>query len=251
MNSLAAVPREEIETESKPAMLALDAPRAVAFKTKTGNFTYHFRHIELKDWQAFFAGIVHQVLQSNGARDQVFETESALVDLVDRTVTSVEGYGDISQVKDWKRALPLQHRVAAGVALRAVGESGAGRDSATLCDLVEVSLDANWGVSDGKTTQYSGLIHRFRQPGIADLKRFKYESARVRITGSAENGVTSYPARQTIAMKIYDDLIESVDGYSVSGLPINPDQIKGWMDGAHKAAAALALFSQDEAIAIE
>jgi hypothetical protein len=247
------VPREDVGTETKPALLPLDAPRAVAFKTKTGNFVYHFRRIELKDWEKYFQSIVHQTINTRGAREEVFESDSALVDLVDRTVSSVDGYALHPEPKDWKRTLPIQHRLVAGTVLRAVGQSTGARDLGTLCDLVDVSLDANWGVSDGKTTQYTGLIHRFRQPGIADLKRFNFEAARVRVTGNAENGITSYPARQGIAMKIYDDLIESVDGYSVKGLPLSEtfDEVKEWMDGAHKAAAVLALFSQDEQITVE
>jgi len=252
MGKLAAVPREEEEMNTRAALLPLDAPRAVAFKTRRGNFVYHFRRLAQADWQQFFQSIVHQTVQVKGAREQVFETESALLELVDRTVQSVDGYGDLSKLKDWKRALPLQHRLAAGIALRSVGETASRALRPLVCDLVEVSLDANWGASDGKTTLYSGLIHRFRNPGIADLKRFNFESARVRVTGSADDGVTSYPARQAIAMKIYDDLIDSVDGYSVGGAELSgAAEIKREMDGAHKAAAALALFSQDDEITIE
>jgi hypothetical protein len=252
-NSTAA--RNDIsEANPVPVLLPLDAPRSVAFKTKKAAFIYHFRRISLEDWQKFFTGIVHQTLQSKAAREEVFETESSLLELVENTLTSVSGYGDLSKLKNWRQCLPIQHRVAAGVALRSVGESKAAANAELpiLCDLVEVSLDANWGAdSTCKTTLYSGLIHRFRQPGIAELKRFNFESARVRVTGTADAGITTYPARQAIAMKIYDDLIESVDGYSVGGAPLTcVDAIKREMDGAHKAAAALALFNQDDEITI-
>jgi hypothetical protein len=256
MSKITAISGKEPKTDSTAgALLALDAPRDVAFKTKKAAFVYHFRRISLEDWQRFFMGIVHQTLQSKAAREEIFESESALLELVERTVASVEGYGDLSGLKDWKRSLPIQHRVAAGVALRSVGQSKQEDKAAQpiLCDLVEVSLDANWGSdSAGKTTLYSGLIHRFRQPGIAELKRFNFESARVRVTGTSEAGVTTYPARQAIAMKIYDDLIDSVDGYSAGGVPLSGmEEIQREMDGAHKAAAALALFSQDDEITIE
>jgi hypothetical protein len=226
----------------------------VAFKTKRGAFVYHFRRIGLDDWQRYFAAIVHQTVQIKNVSEKVFETESALLELVDRTVSSVDGYGDLSNAKDWKQSLPLRHRIAAGITLRAVGESeAADADQPILCDQVEVSLDANWGsAGDGKTTVYSRLIHRFRLPAIAELKRFNFESARVRVTGTAEAGVTSYPSRQGVAMKIYDDLIESVDGYSVGGVPLTGvEAIRREMDGAHKAAAALALFEQGDEITIE
>lgn len=242
-----------VEAVTEPVLLPLDKPRTVAFKIKKSTFIYRFRRIGLADWEKFFQSIVNQTLQVKDAREQIFESESALLELVESTLTSVEGYGEIAGLKDWKRALPLKHRIAAGVALRSVGESTRPDESPLLCDLVTVSLDAGWSAStDGKTTFYSGLIHKFRQPSIADLKRFNFECARVRVTGSAENGVTTYPARQAIAMRIYDDLIESVDGYSVGGVALSgTENIKREMDGSHKSAAALALFSSDDEITIE
>lgn len=276
MGRLATVPREQTGFDNKQAMLPLDAARSVAFRTGTGNFIYHFRRIEKADWQQYFAGIVHQVVNAGGVREQVFESETALIDLVERTLDSVVGYGNV-EMKDWRRALPLQHKLAAGVALRAVGESlvgcpacnakrgkqvcercsGTGQVTARslqpgLCDLVEVPLDAQWGVADGRMTQYHGLIHRFRHPGIADLKRFNFENARVRVSGTSESGLTIYPVRSAVAMALYDDLIESVDGYQVAGRPITEaEDCKKWIDGAHKAAAALALFDQSETVTLE
>jgi hypothetical protein len=235
---------------SAPVLLPLDGERIINFKTKHGSFIYHFRRITGEDWGRYFMGIVNQTIQTKGAREQVFETESALLELVDNTLKSVDGYGNLSGLKDWKSSLPMRHRVAAGVALRSVDSRG-NSDEPILCDQVEVSLNATWG-ANGATQFYSGLIHRFRQPGIADLKRFNFESARTRVTGTADAGVTIYPSRQAIAMKIYDDLIESVEGYSVGGQPLTGvEAIKREMDGAHKAAAALALFDSGEEITIE
>jgi len=264
-----------------PALLPLDSKRTVAFSTKRGAFVYEFRRIGQPDWLRFFQSIVHQTVNIGPAREEVFETESALLDLVDRTLVSVEGYGDTSKFKHWKRSLPMQHRIAAGIGLRSVGTSESvdekirlaeaqlkampndaeiserldqlvrERDGAPLLsDLVEVSLDANWGTPNGMTL-FSGLIHRFRQPSIEDLKKFNFESARTRVTGTAEAGITTYPARQAIAMSIYDDLIESVDGYAVGGRPLEGvENIRREMDGAHKAVAALELFAARESIAI-
>ena len=249
-----------VSPEKSKALLPLDAARTVAFKTKTGVFIYHFRHISIEDWERYYASIVNQVIQTKDGRDQVFETESAALDLVDRTLKSVDGYGDLDQLKmlsepgkNWKNYLPLRHRIAAAIALRAVGVTPREDAAPSLSTSIEISLDANWGAAaDGKTTQYSGLIHRFRQPGIADLKRFNFESARTRVSVAGDAAVTTYPSRQAIAMKIYDDLIESVDGYSVGGLALTSvEEIRREMDGAHKAAAALALVEQGDEIVIE
>jgi hypothetical protein len=63
--------------------------------------------------------------------------------------------------------------------------------------------------------------------------------------------VTTYPSRQLIAMKLYDELIDSVDGYSANGEPLaDAETIQREMDGAHKASAALALFEGGDSVAI-
>ena len=232
-------------------MLPLDMPRSITLKSGKHTFTYHLRRVTCADWLSYFQGIVNQTLQVNGQREQVFESDSALLELVDSVLTDVEGYGDIGAMKEWRVAVPLKYRMAVGIALLSVGVSKAKDITPSLCDLVEVTLDATWAVG-GKTLFFSGLVHRFRQPSIADLKRFNFEASRVKVTGSAKDGITVYPPHQAIAMKIYDDLIESVDGYSVHGKPLEGvDEIKREMDGAHKAKAALELFRGEEDVTIE
>jgi hypothetical protein len=252
MSKSFAIIEESGDDVAGAAVLPLDAPRSVAFKAGKGAFIFRFRRIRQEDWQEYFLGIVNQIIQTGDSRENVFETESAILGLVENTLTSVEGYGDLSGLKNWKQSLPLRHRIAAGLALRSVIVSPPKEDAPILCDEIEVKLDANWGAADGKTIQYSGLVHRFRQPSIADLKKFNFESARTRVRGTADAGVTTYPSRQAIGMKIYDDLIVSVDGYSSGGSPlIGAEAIKREMDGAHKAAAALAIFDRDEEIVVE
>jgi len=234
----------------KLAMLPLDEARSVTLTSKNNSFTYHLRRLTCTDWEEYFQGIIHQTLNRGNVREEIYEADTAALELVDRTLVSADGYGDGKLPEGWKTAVPIKHRVAVSIALRSVA---AVRDAATtpsLCDSVEVKLDATWPIAH-KAMQYSGLIHRFRQPSIADLKRFNFEAARVKVRGNAQDGVTTYPSRSAIAMKIYDDLIESVDGYSVHGKPLQtPEQIAKEMDGAHKAAAALQLFVGDDEVTI-
>jgi hypothetical protein len=234
------------------AMLPLDVPRTITLKGAQKTFSYHFRRIGAADWQAFFAAIVHQTLQRGPVRETVYESETAQIEMVEKTLRAVDGYGDLSGLKDWKKALPLPHRLSVGVVLRNVGESSRPQETAQLADLVTIELDAFWSAGEkGKSTLYSGLVHRFRQPSIDELRRFNFETARVRVEGTAENGITTYPARQLVAMKIYDELIEEVDGYSVDGKPlVGIENIRREMDGAHKAEAALALFSQGDSVRV-
>lgn len=243
----------EQTTAAAPALLDLAAPRAITLKSGDKHFTLRFRRVTLEDWEKYFRGIVHQTLHTPSGREEIFETETAQLDLVDRTLIAAEGYGDMAGLKNWKLSLPLHHRLAAGTVLRSVGGARGKSDEPVLSDLTEVRLDATWTAGDdGKMTQYLGLVHRFRQPDIAQMKRFNFESARVRCTGTQENGVSTYPARQAIAMKIYDDLIESVDGYAVHGAPLaDIGTIKSEMDGAHKAEAALSLFIPGDSVVPE
>ena len=54
------------------------------------------------------------------------------------------------------------------------------------------------------------------------------------------------------AREIYDELIEEVEGYSVDAIPLaGIEHIVREMDAAHKAEAALALFSQGEFVSVQ
>jgi hypothetical protein len=242
----------EIETpfddapESATAMLPLDLAREIRLGDGKTTFIYRFRRITLKDWREFFGAIVHRSLQVGAVKDTVYESDSAAIDLVGKNLISVEGYGSIAGVKNWRQSLPLRHRIAVGIVLRSVGLSDILPDSHQLSDVLEVRLDATWSADEaGKMTTYAGLVHRFRQPTIEQLRKFNFETARVRVEGTQESGITTYPSRQLVAMQIYDELIESVEGYSVGGNPLEGiENIQREMDGAHKAEAALSIFTQ-------
>jgi hypothetical protein len=109
------------------AMLPLDVPRTITLKGAQKTFSYHFRRITAADWQAFFAAIVHQTLQRGPVRETVYESETAQIELVEKALKTVEGYGDLSGLKNWKTALPLTHRLSVGVVLRNVSWTRSGQ----------------------------------------------------------------------------------------------------------------------------
>lgn len=237
---------QEDQLPPEQALLALDIPRVVSLKVGQFVFRYHTRRISCEDWAAFYRAIIHQTIQVGGSKSEVFETESAVLEMVNSVVVKVDGYAGLHSIKDWRNALPVKHRMAVGIALRSVGAEATSLDSAILCDRNEVKLTATWP-TESETKLFDGLIHRFRHPSIEELKKFNFETARVITRGDAENGISIYPSRQAIAMKLYDELIDSVEGYSVGGVALTDvAQIKHWMDGAHKAAAALQLFTGNE-----
>jgi hypothetical protein len=235
------------------AVIELDKPRVVVLSDpkRKQRFSWVMRRITQEDWQKYFSGIVHQAINQGEETERIYDPDTALQELVLRCVDRVEGYGDTSGKANWRNLLPAKHRTAIGLTLRSVGPSDVQPDN-MLAELVEVHLDAVWTAGgDGKMQGVNGLVHRFRLPSIEQLKRFNYEASRVRVSGTADRGVTTYPNRQLIAMKMYDELIDSVDGYSVHGEPLaDAESIQREMDGAHKASAALALFEGGDSVAI-
>jgi hypothetical protein len=236
-----------VEVAAAPAV-ALDTPRTILLRDPKTRalYTWHMRRITGADWKQYFMGIVHQTLNEGETRSQVYDSESALVELVTRAVDRVEGYGPTVAGK-WREWLPERHRLAVGMALRGVGAAEDSGTAELLAELVEVKLDATWSAVDETMQLIRGLVHRFRHPSIEQLKRYNFEMARVRTSGTAESGITIHPSRQLVAMNLYDELIDSVDGYTVQDSPLTDvETIRREMDGLHKATAALELFGKNE-----
>jgi hypothetical protein len=235
------------------AMLPLDQPRSITLKGAKQKYTYHLRRVTVQDWLTYYAGTVNKTLNRGREREDIFDSDSALIEMVEGLLTGAEGHGDVSARKGWQAAVPLKHKLAIGISLRSVGPEIAQPldEDGLLPETQEVRLSAAWPAG-GKTLMYSGLIHRFRRPGVDDLKRFNAEVSSVRTRGTAMDGITVRPSQHAVAMRIYDDLIESVDGYSIDGKPLEgAEAIRREMDGAHKAAAALELFLGGEDVTIE
>jgi hypothetical protein len=217
---------------SAPVLLNLDAPRVITLKTKSGEFTYTTRRVTLKDWEQYFQGVVDQTMRVDGEFQKVYDADSAAVELADRVLLNVE------PVK-----LPFSHRLAIGAVLRTA--TTLDHFDAEIADRTVVKLGAIWP-TDGASHAYEGLVHRFRHPSIENLKRYKFETSRVRVRGEGKDSVSMYPSRMAIAMKLYDELIDSVDGYAVNGVALEgKENIVREMDGGHKAVAALHLFTRD------
>lgn len=244
--------KEAKEVAAEKSLLPLDQPRSVAMRAGERLVTWHFRRITVQDWTKFFDSIVNRTLRHNGVEERVFDADAALVELVDAALKSVVGYDGVDGTQ-WKTRLPLRHKLAVGLVLRTVGVDDQAAGVGPLTELIEVPLTSSWSgaAQDGRMTVYGGLIHRFRHPSAEQLRKFNLECSRTRILGSGDDGVTVHPARQGVAMRMYDELIESVDGYTVNGEPLKgAEEIKREMDGAHKSAAALALFDTGERLEI-
>lgn len=241
------------ETTIESALLPLDVPRRIVINNGRKEFTYIFRRIGADDWRVYYSNIVNRIVTIDGQSRRIYEDESATLALIEKTLSLVDGYG-APLPANWRAMLPPQHRIAVGMVLRAVGRSPKQPDI-SLSGTVDVALDATWsGDQDGtefSMIEYHGLIHRFRHATLDQFRIFNLETAWTATSGTALNGMTIFPSRPIAAMKVYDELIESVEGYSLHGEPLTDvETIKANMDGAHKVAAALALFQGEDSVQI-
>ena len=236
----------EIHQPEPQALLPLDARREVALTVAGRVVRFEFTRITGKMWRSYFAAIVNKVERVNGQRAETFDSEGALLGLYDDAIVNFSGYEIAPEMKNRRDAVPYKHRVAAGMALRSV--AAIGTSQSVLSDTVDISLTAFWSAdAAGQISEFAGLIHRFRQPNIDQLKRYRMGVARTLTSGDAQNGTTVYPLPLSVAMSLYDELIEEVEGYSVNGQALTGrEAIAQEMDGYHKAVAALQLFKRDD-----
>lgn len=237
-------------------LLPLDAQRSVTFKDHGQCFTYFFRRISAQDWLDFFSGISFESERVGSERVDRFDFRTAGFELVQRTLERVEGYklgagggttsggGDLMELANWKARLPYGHVQLAASLLQKVTESKEEREFVIQPDLDEVFLDAVWEAAGaGKMNEYRGLIHRFRCPSAEDRRRFNRATSEARVVGGTRTGRTIYPGRQKLLAELYDQLVESVEGYGVAGQELKgAEQIRREMDAFHKVSAVQLLF---------
>jgi len=218
-------------------LLPLDQPRSIVLMQSARKYIYTLRRVLTADWEKYFVGIVNQVRNLDGMREQIFESESALLELADAVIASVQ----VPTLPIHENGYPLNQRLAVGQALCSVSAAMGDDDTTVL-------LNACWSAdAEGKMQLFKGLVHRFNQPTIDQVKRWNYELARVRVRGTSKDGLTTFPSRQLAAMRIYDELIVSVEGYGLTaGMLTGVEAIRREMDGLHKAEAAMQLLGGSE-----
>lgn len=235
------------------ALLHLDQPRTVVIKNNHKAFTYRFRRLTAADWKKYYNGITSTTEIVNGEMRRVFDPNTALQELCEETLEHVDGYtapggASVETLDKWKMKLPIAHKIRAATVLTDVASDQPG-DLSVITDLNEVQLAATWSADEsGNMIRFLGLIHRFRHPSIDQLRRFNRESSRTLVVGGSRSGKTIWPGHQEVLAAFYDELIVSVDGYSlgISALTDQVDLIKREMDTHHKVAAARALFASGD-----
>lgn len=234
---------------SEGALLMLDAERVVTFKDGKFPYTYYLSRLMQPDWEQYFSGIVYTTRNVGKAKEQVLDTESAALELVERKLVRVEGYrGDFMQRSGWQQRMPPRHVRPVSLLLRAVAESEEQADRVQDPDATEVLLDTPWGMqAPGKMALYTGLVHRFGPVTVDHKKRFLRAGSLSRVVGGSRNGLTIHGTRHTMLLRIYDELIQSVEGYGEGGAPLRDrEHICRAMDAYHKVRAAEQLFTGSE-----
>jgi hypothetical protein len=91
---------------------------------------------------------------------------------------------------------------------------------------------------------FSGLLHRFNPPTAEHKRKYNRAVSQTRVIGDARSGTTVFQGRQRLLVEFYDQLIASVDGYTLRGQPLtSAEQIRAEMDTVHKIIAVQQLFA--------
>lgn len=232
--------------------LDLATPRTVELQDRGRTYTLHCRRITEEDWTKYFLGIVIVSEQNGRERINTVDVNAARLALVGRVLTDVEGYrveggAELTSLAGWQNRVPMAHRLRLAEVLTDVRPSAEEDDGLIYLNGDEVVLTASWNM-DGAMVQFTGLKHRLAAPSEAQYRRYSNQASRSRVVGGSRTGKTIYSGAQVTLAELYDELILSVDGYAVNGVPLADDKeaIRRSMDMLHKVMAAQEMFQPQE-----
>ncbi len=240
----------------KEDLLPLDAPERVAvFKSSGKTYRHVFRRFTAADWERFYAGVVVEFRKEKGGMAQVVDLESPSLTVWSSRIARVEGYTTRDgrrpeELPAWPECVPQHHRLAAMGLIMNITHSEAGDESLLEAEGVSVRIDAMWNEGEaGAMKQYRGLVHHFAMPKAEHRRRVLKAKNRSFVVGGSRNGTTLIPSGHPVLVRLYDELIESVEGYSAGGRALaGRDQIAREMDAFHKAAVVARLFQTSSGI---
>jgi len=236
---MAASGKEHGEQQGTNAknLFPLDAPEPVVSFQRNGRvFRHIFRRLTAADHQAYCDGLSTEF--TGDGRSCVYTDVARLV-LYARAIQRVDGYQtrdgrEPHELPNWPDCVPRHHRLTA-IELLLKNRGFVMVDTLRLApDGKSVSFVVTR--DEGETSQKEGyyrVIHRFLAPKIQHRKRFLRA---MKMKGS-RNPHAAF-------VKLYDELIERVNGYSVSGRePRGRETIAREMDASHKGFAVFTLLS--------
>ncbi len=268
-DSQIAVPQQENQiappaVSEKDELLPLDAAERVAVFQYKGKPRRHiFRRFTAADWETTFAHVVAEFKQEKKGYTRIVDMDFASLVLYARAIQQVEGYTtsdgrEPEKLPDWPECIPQYHRLQAMKLIMDVTFSDDGDDSILQAEGASVTIDAKWNEAEpGDMKQYFARVHHFATPSAEHRRRLFRAKSRATVVGGSRSGTTMIPSGHPVLVKLYDDLIERVEGYSANGRALTgKEQIVREMDAFHKAAVVAQLFKastglDDETTGIE
>ncbi len=219
----------------------------VATLVDGGNaYTFYFNRISQADWERYFEGVTYTSHNEGKASVQILDMDTPGIELAEEKLDRVEGYrGEFMKKPGWQKMIPPRHMRPAAWLIRSVDAMVENDDLPFDPELIECRLEALWGMEKpGAMLQHKGLIHRFSPVTAEQKRRFYRAGGTSKIVGGSRNGKTIHAVRYKVLLRIYDELIISVEGYTFNGKPLeSADEIRREMDAYHKVKAVEQLFS--------
>jgi hypothetical protein len=230
-------------------LIDLRKPRVIVIEDRGHSYTLTVAPITRKRWIEYFRGIVSTSEFVKGSLTDSFDSSGARLALVNDTLIDADGYlingvMRVTEIDGWKNLIPVSHRVTVGNVLTMV-ERSAEDESPIMLGGEVVCLDAVWGRhASGAMQKVRGLRHTFASPSVEQQRRYSRDKSRSQVIGGSRYGKTRWLGAQATLAELYDELILSVEGYAINGVPLDDDrdQIIESMDTYHKVAAAESLF---------
>lgn len=230
--------------------IELKQPRVIVIEDRGQQYSLTIARILKKQWLRYFAAILSTSENHNGKRIDSFDSSVGRLALVEESLIGANGYTlpgnatDICSIEGWKSLLPLSHRLGVANAIISVSASDPSDDAPIMLGQESVYIDAVWSAGDdGAMRKFKGLRHNFKTPTADQQRHFSRDSSRSRVIGGSRNGKTQWLGAQTTLADLYDELIVSVDGYTVDGETPDREAIVEYMDTYHKVAAVDVLFA--------
>lgn len=230
-------------------MIDLRAPRVVAITDRGHTYKLTVAPPSRKLWFKYFEGVISTSENVGGNRVDSFDSTGARLALIAEILTNAEGYtvpdgALITDLPNWRELIPAPHRLTVGNVLLNVPRSESDATPIVLGQEV-ITLETIWYRGGESMTKVTGLQHNFNPPTSDQQRRYNRDLSRSKVIGGSRTGKTLWLGAQATLATLYDELIVSVDGYSINGQPLGDDreQIIASMDTYHKVAAAEALFS--------
>jgi hypothetical protein len=234
-----------------PSPLDLSAPIRIEFKHRGIPLAHVLNRPGQRDWLNYAKGVsTTYEFAGEGIHAEISGELEAQGKLWRASIRSVEGYGGadgraIAEVYPdvWREKIPASHvelavRALAAVRVKTAEDPALTNPVAFILDLesqaVELEMD---GVA------HAPLVHHFRIPTLNEFAKFRRLMADSRLVGGTRHLKTIMFSRLPGLVKLYDELIISIEGYKAGQSPIdNRQSTIEQMDAIHKQVAVQGLF---------